>query len=171
MNHTYRDIPRVTYIINSYKRWLYKVMIFFWKFIFLHTKILFLFFSLFSLKPVSNYKCLHPQKHVVLVDTRPTDISWCTVAWWMTLLPHSREVSGCNPGRKLSVWSFYVLLVPAWVFSGYFGFLSQTKSTHVRLTCGRSGRESANPALIRRCRAQTRSCVRREMGQFGGFTV
>jgi len=33
----------------------------------------------------------------------------------------------------LSVWSLHVLLVYAWVLSGYSGFLLQSKNMHIRL--------------------------------------
>merc|ERR1712035_100792 len=36
-------------------------------------------------------------------------------------------------GQGLSVWSLHVLLVSAWVLSGYSGFLPQSKDMHDRL--------------------------------------
>ena len=42
-------------------------------------------------------------------------------------------VPGSNHSWGLSVWSLHVLLVYAWVLSGYSGFLPPSKKMHVRL--------------------------------------
>jgi len=47
------------------------------------------------------------------------------------LLPCSKKFLGLSPG--LSAWSLHVLPVHAWVFSGYSGFLPQSKNMTVRL--------------------------------------
>ena len=49
-----------------------------------------------------------------------------TVAQWLVLLPHSKKVLGSSP--DLSVWSWHVLPVFAWVSSGYSGFLPHQKT-------------------------------------------
>ena len=49
-----------------------------------------------------------------------------TVAQWFALLPHSKKVLGSSP--DLSVWSWHVLPVFAWVSSGYSGFLPHQKT-------------------------------------------
>lgn len=41
--------------------------------------------------------------------------------------PHGKKVD-----RNLSVWSLYVLSVPAWVSSGSYGFLPQSKDIQIR---------------------------------------
>ena len=48
-----------------------------------------------------------------------------------TAAPHSKKVPGSNPSRGLSVWCLHVLLVLAWVFSGYTTFLPQSVEKHV----------------------------------------
>ena len=58
-----------------------------------------------------------------------------TVAQWLALLPHSKKALCSNPGNSrsfqvLSVWSLHVLLVPAWVYSGYSGFPHHHKDMH-----------------------------------------
>ena len=54
------------------------------------------------------------------------------VAQGLALLPHSKKVAGSRPPWSwvwdLSVWSLHVLPVSAWVFSGYSGFLPQSKN-------------------------------------------
>ncbi len=54
---------------------------------------------------------------------------------WLALLPHSKRVLSLNPPANWgpSVWSLHVLLMPTWVFSGYSGFLPQSKHMQVRL--------------------------------------
>merc|ERR1712035_185044 len=56
-----------------------------------------------------------------------------TVVQWLALPPHSKKVAGSILTWGLSVWSLHVLPVPAWVLSGYSGFLPQSKDMHVRL--------------------------------------
>ena len=51
-------------------------------------------------------------------------IYWRTLVWQLAPSPHSRRVPGLNPGWGLSVWSWHVLQVYAWVLSGYSGFLT-----------------------------------------------
>ena len=50
----------------------------------------------------------------------------------LALLPHSKKVAGSGPPWSwvwdLSVWSLHVLPVSAWVFTGYSGFLPQSKN-------------------------------------------
>ena len=55
-----------------------------------------------------------------------------TVAQWLALLPHSKKVLGSSP--DLSVWSWHVLPVFAWVSSGYSGFLPHQK-TRILYSC------------------------------------
>uniref|UniRef100_A0A0E9RIZ0 Uncharacterized protein n=1 Tax=Anguilla anguilla TaxID=7936 RepID=A0A0E9RIZ0_ANGAN len=38
------------------------------------------------------------------------------------------------PGQGLSVWSWHIHSVSAWVSSGHFSFFLQSKDTQVRLT-------------------------------------
>ena len=49
----------------------------------------------------------------------------CVARW---LSPHSKKVLGLNPSQDVSVWSLHVLHVSAWVYSGYSGFLPQSKN-------------------------------------------
>ena len=44
------------------------------------------------------------------------------------LSPHSKKVLGLNPSQDVSVWSLHVLPVLACVYSGYSGFLPQSKN-------------------------------------------
>ena len=55
---------------------------------------------------------------------------------WIAPLPDSKRVLGSNSGWAglgLSVWSWHVLLVYAWVLSGYSIFLPSSKNRHFRL--------------------------------------
>ena len=55
-----------------------------------------------------------------------------TEAQWLALLLHSSRDLGFD-SRLGSVWSLHILLVSAWVSSGYSGFLPQSKDVRVRL--------------------------------------
>ncbi len=52
------------------------------------------------------------------------------VAQWIALSYHSKN-SLFDSQQRLSVWSLHVLLVLAWVFSRYFGFLHHQTCTYV----------------------------------------
>lgn len=56
------------------------------------------------------------------------------MAQWLAVSPHSKKVVGEIPTLGLSVWSFLVLPVPAWVLSGYCGCLPQSEDMQIRLT-------------------------------------
>ncbi|XP_061646430.1 microcephalin isoform X2 [Phyllopteryx taeniolatus] len=47
---------------------------------------------------------------------------------WLAYPPHSSGDPGSNPASL--VWRFHVLAVPAWIFSGYSGFLPHSKNMH-----------------------------------------
>ena len=57
----------------------------------------------------------------------------CTVVWWLAPSPHSERAPGSISSWGLSVGSLHVLLVYAWVLSGYSGFLPPSKNMHARL--------------------------------------
>ena len=47
---------------------------------------------------------------------------------WLALSSHSKKVLGSIPSQGVSVWSYHVLLLSAWVLSGYFSFFPQSKT-------------------------------------------
>ena len=54
---------------------------------------------------------------------------------WLALLPHNKKVLSLNPSAGAGpFWSLHVLLVSAWVLSGFSGFVLQSRDMQVRLT-------------------------------------
>uniref|UniRef100_A0A3P9PCQ4 Phospholipid phosphatase-related protein type 5 n=1 Tax=Poecilia reticulata TaxID=8081 RepID=A0A3P9PCQ4_POERE len=66
------------------------------------------------------------------LQKKKCNISGCTLAQLIELLPCNKKVLGSIPSPGLSAWSLHVLPVHAWVFSGYSSFLPQSKNMTVR---------------------------------------